>query len=126
MAFLRKLFGKRQPAASSSSESHQRATVPKKNAEQWCEEGNSLASCGQYSEALACLEEALQIDPKHALTWFNMGLTLMNLGKKEEAIKAFTTFIKYAPPEAQALHVPTAKGYIRMLSTGEGITRIEL
>jgi tetratricopeptide (TPR) repeat protein len=115
MDFLRKLFGKKQPMG-----------TPKKSVDEWCEEGNSLASRGQYSEALACLEKALQIDPKHALAWFNMGLTLMNLGEKDKAVKAFTTFIKYAPPQAQALHVPTAKGYIQMLSTGAGITRIDL
>lgn len=97
-----------------------------KTADEWCAEGNDLAGRGLYREALACLTKALEIDPKHALTWFNMGLTLMNLGKKKEAIEAFQAFIKYAPPEAQALHVPVAKGYIQMLSTGAGLIRIHL
>lgn len=115
MNLPRKLFGKAGQTAS-----------PKKSADEWCAEGNSLARRGQYAEALFCFEKALEIDPKHALTWFNMGLTLMNLGRKGEAIEAFKTFIKYAPPEAQALLVPTAKGYIQMLSTGSGFTRIDL
>ena len=97
-------------------ESQEDVISPNRSADEWCKEGNSLASNGQYNEAIACLEEALQIDPKHALSWFNMGLTLMNLERNPEAIKAFNTFIEYAPPQAQATHVPAAKGYIQMLS----------
>jgi tetratricopeptide (TPR) repeat protein len=90
-------------------------SIEGKNAEEWCLEGNRLASQGRYSEALDALNKALQIDSKHALAWFNMGLTLMNLGRNKEAINAFEKFLKYAPPEAKAMHVPVAQGYIQML-----------
>jgi hypothetical protein len=90
-----------------------------KSADEWCAEGNTLASMGKYEEARTCLENALAVNPTHALTWFNMGLTLMNLGQKEEAIRAFESFLQYAPPEAQALHVQVAQGYIQQLRGGE-------
>jgi tetratricopeptide (TPR) repeat protein len=110
---MRKLFGKMTDGSG-------------EKANQLCLEGNTLASQGQHSEALVCLEKALQIDSKHALTWFNMGLTLMNMGRNDEAIKAFTNFIQYAPQEAKQLHVPMAKGYMELLSKGTNAHQINL
>ncbi len=86
-----------------------------KSVREWCDEGNSLGSRGLYREALACFEKALLLDPGDALTWFNVGVTQMNLGDKAEAIGAFEKFLQYAPPEAQLLHVPAAQGYIAQL-----------
>ena len=53
-----------------------------KTADQWCDEGNLLGGKGQYEEALKCLDKALELDPEHALSWFNKGLTLMNMRRK--------------------------------------------
>lgn len=101
-------------------------SIQETSPDEWCEKGNSLGSQGQYEESIACLEKALKIDPKHALTWFNMGLSLMNLGKKENAIEAFNEFLKYAPPEAKQTHVPVAQNYIQMMKSGAGVTSIKL
>ena len=91
-----------------------------KTADQWCDEGNLLGGKGQYEEALKCLDKALELDPEHALSWFNKGLTLMNMRRKPEAVTAFETFIKHAPPEAHNMHVPTAEMYIQMMKGGGG------
>jgi len=43
----------------------------------------------QYQEAMNTLNRALKVDPQNASTYFLRGLTLEELGKEEEAIKAY-------------------------------------
>lgn len=43
----------------------------------------------QHQEAMNTLDQALKVDPQNASTYFLRGLTLEELGKEEEAIKAY-------------------------------------
>lgn len=43
----------------------------------------------QYQESLNTLDKALKIDPQNASTYFLRGLTLQEMGKEEDAIKAY-------------------------------------
>lgn len=43
----------------------------------------------QYQEAMNTLDQALKVDPQNASTYFLRGLTLQEIGKEEEAIKAY-------------------------------------
>jgi tetratricopeptide (TPR) repeat protein len=49
--------------------------------------GNSLLSLDQYEAALACFEEALQLEPEDAEARLKKGTALEKLGKLEEALE---------------------------------------
>ena len=97
----------------------------RKDADEWCSEGNSLCKIGKYHEGLICFNKALDLDPEHALSWFNAGFALKDTGESNLAIEAFEAFLRHAPPEAQSTLVPIAVGYIEKLKAREGTEVIE-
>ncbi|MBP0596989.1 tetratricopeptide repeat protein [Herbaspirillum sp. LeCh32-8] len=58
----------------------------------------------RVEEALALFEKALQIDPRHALTYNNMGAILHDNGKHEEAIPLFKKAMELKPNYSTAMH----------------------
>ena len=58
-----------------------------------------MNNLGHADEALACYDEALDINPRFADALYNKGVTLYNLGCTEEAILALQKFIEIAPPQ---------------------------
>jgi tetratricopeptide (TPR) repeat protein len=57
-------------------------------------EGNQHYYEGEYSKALECYDEAIEIDDKHAGAWYNKGLVLDNLGRYNEAMTAYRKSIE--------------------------------
>ena len=53
--------------------------------EMWKDAGNDYFKRGEYDKAIKCYAQALQLDPEYLEAWNNMGLTLMKMGKTEEA-----------------------------------------
>lgn len=51
----------------------------------WKESGNEFFNKGQYEEAIKCYGHAIQLDPNYIDAWNNMGLSLLKIGKIEEA-----------------------------------------
>ncbi len=47
-----------------------------------------FASNGQYSEAIACLKRAIEIEKYNHLLWFNLGVTYRDCGDFNEAKRA--------------------------------------
>jgi len=47
------------------------------------------AERGQHREAVALVEQAIEIDPGHAPAWFNLGFLLQELGEHADALRAF-------------------------------------
>jgi tetratricopeptide (TPR) repeat protein len=55
--------------------------------------GAALMKLERWAEAEPVLSEAAQIDPEHALTWHSIGEARWNLGRREEAVEAYETFL---------------------------------
>jgi len=47
------------------------------------------AERGEHREAVALVEQAIEIDPGHAPAWFNLGFLLQELGEHADALRAF-------------------------------------
>jgi tetratricopeptide (TPR) repeat protein len=62
--------------------------------------GYSLYNRGEWAEAESVLRQATQKDPKHTRAWMNLGLTLAQLERTEEAYAAFTRAV--SPADAHA------------------------
>ncbi len=58
-------------------------------AQEWFYQGLQQAKTGDLSGAIACYDQALQINPSMYDTWFNRGLTLFHLGEFSEAIASY-------------------------------------
>jgi CHAT domain-containing protein/Flp pilus assembly protein TadD len=71
-------------------------------AQEWFYQGLQLAKTGDLSGAIACYDEALQINPSMYDVWFNRGLTLFHLGQLSEAIASYdrALLIKQDSPKA--------------------------
>ncbi|MEG4525230.1 CHAT domain-containing tetratricopeptide repeat protein [Microcoleus sp. C2D2] len=59
--------------------------------------GLELAKLGQYEEAIAAYDKALEIDPKFHCAWNGKGITLNYLGRYSEAIAAFKKCLEIKP-----------------------------
>ncbi|MHB1285499.1 MAG: tetratricopeptide repeat protein [Leptospirales bacterium] len=69
--------------------------------------GSALRETGNFSRARIVLEEVIRQKPDYAAAWEILGLTLEELGEKEEAIRIYEQGIKisrsggYLAPEKQ-------------------------
>lgn len=61
------------------------------NSESLNSQAISLASKGEYSEAIACFVSALHIDRDNYLLWYNLGVTYRDAGQMEQARQALLT-----------------------------------
>ena len=52
--------------------------------------GSALGKQGKCDEVIKAYEEAIRLDPKLAMAWYNKGVALDALGKTTEANAAFT------------------------------------
>jgi tetratricopeptide (TPR) repeat protein len=59
--------------------------------------GSALAKNGRLDDALASFDEALRLDPDHALAHYNRGVILIQKGRPDEAIPAFRTALHIQP-----------------------------
>ncbi len=73
----------------------------------WSRKGYNLAKSGQYEEAIACFDKALEINPKYTRVWRNKGYALNNLKRFEEAILCFDKALEIDPT---SVHARSQKG----------------
>ena len=64
--------------------------------------GSALGKQGKYDEVIKAYEEAIRLDPKLAMAWYNKGNALDDLGKYYEAIKAYDEAIRLDPNDVAA------------------------
>ncbi|MGI5992127.1 MAG: tetratricopeptide repeat protein [Methanosarcina sp.] len=69
--------------------------------------GNALASQGNYEEAIKAFDKAIEINSQDLEAWNNKGFCLVHLGDYEEAIKAFDKAIEI---DSQSSEVWNNKG----------------
>lgn len=57
---------------------------------------------GFYQKAVAYFDEAIRIDPKFVLAYYNRGVALQQLGQEQRAIKDYTAVLRLEPYLADA------------------------
>lgn len=83
----------------------------------WCEKGHTLQRMGRYPEALWCYEQAERVrawasPAQKARALRGQGITLIDLGRLEEAEQALRRSLEVEPDSRSALH---ELGYIAQL-----------
>ena len=68
----------------------------------WYSTGNESAKNGNYDDALAAYDKALEIDPNHVSAWNNKGIVLSKLKRFEESISCYDRAIELDPKYANA------------------------
>ena len=63
----------------------------------WGGRGVALKALGRAEEAEAAFHRALEIDPKYAEVWFNLGNLYRDNGRGEEAVKAYEQVVANSP-----------------------------
>ncbi|MEG4282182.1 tetratricopeptide repeat protein, partial [Microcoleus sp. A006_D1] len=71
-------------------------------AEVWRKRGNEQFKLGNFEEAIASYEKALEVKPDYDVAWFNRGIALRNLGKLEEAIASYDKALEIKPDDHEA------------------------
>jgi tetratricopeptide (TPR) repeat protein len=74
------------------------------DAERRVERAQELFEQRKWQEALDELRAATNINPYNASWYFNIGLTLDELGRYEEAIDAYEQALEIDPDDVHALH----------------------
>jgi tetratricopeptide (TPR) repeat protein len=66
----------------------------------WNNKGSSLDNLGRHSEAIACYDEAIGVNPQLASAWFNKGVALFASGHVQEALACYERALRlHANPE---------------------------
>ena len=68
--------------------------------EEYFEEGYNHIEAGRYKYAVECYRKAIEIDPKYANAYNDMGVALDDLGRKEEAVASYKKAIEIDPKYA--------------------------
>ena len=69
-----------------------------KSAEVWFKKGVDLYyKQGKFTDAIACFDRVIEMDPRHVGAWKDKGICLKEIGRYEEAIQCFERSITLAP-----------------------------
>jgi tetratricopeptide (TPR) repeat protein len=75
------------------------------NAEQLYNQGVTLWNAQKYAEAKALFEQAVKLDAKMSLAWYQLGMANLNLGAIPEAKTAFQGYLTADPMGPKAAEV---------------------
>lgn len=73
-----------------------------RKAKTWINKGAGLFDAGQFTDAIQCLDKALEIEPRSAPAWANKGACLASMGRFDEAKQCFDKALEIDPLEASA------------------------
>ena len=73
-------------------------------ATEWNSKGVSLANDGKLSDAIACYDRAVELNPKVPLNWYNYGHSLSDLERFEESIQKYDRALALNPHYMDALN----------------------
>ena len=74
----------------------------KLSATDWFEKGKALGDAGRHQEAIEACSKAIDLDPKHAVTYVVRGLAYANIGDHRQAIKDYDRAIELDSRNAPA------------------------
>ncbi len=72
------------------------------DAAEWQHEAQRFADLGQWTHAIACLDQALALDPQCAAAWYDKARYLGAAGRLEEAIDSYNQRLALDPQMAPA------------------------
>ncbi len=64
------------------------------------QQGNTAQNAGNFTQAEACFEEALEYQPGNAIHWYNLGNAQRDLGKTKAALDSFKQSIQFDQNDA--------------------------
>jgi tetratricopeptide (TPR) repeat protein len=64
--------------------------------------GAAYTRLSHHEDALRCYDQALELDPRHAVSWTKKGYSLNNLDRQEEALRCFDQVVELYPRDADA------------------------
>ena len=64
--------------------------------------GAALADSGRWDEAIQTYRDAIRLDPTHANTHANLGMTLLRRGRHEEAKRSLRRALEIEPGHTSA------------------------
>jgi tetratricopeptide (TPR) repeat protein len=79
-----------------------RPQFPLETASDYCQHGNCLFQAGEYDEAIAAYDRAIELHPEFYQAWNNRGSTCFRLKRYYEAIENFDRALSLKPDYAQA------------------------
>jgi tetratricopeptide (TPR) repeat protein len=82
--------------------------------------GNQHARMGEFEEAIAAYQAALELEPEHVSALTNLGVAYYNSQKLEEAVAAYQRALAVAP-EDEAIHSNLAAAYVQQGMLEEGL-----
>ncbi len=68
----------------------------------WYKKGEQLANRGNYAQALACLDQAVAIQPQDNAAWVLRGVVLIHLELYKEALASCNQALTIQPTDKQA------------------------
>jgi Tfp pilus assembly protein PilF len=72
--------------------------------------GYSCYSQGKWSDAETQFRQAVNVNPKHARAWVNLGMTLAQLHRTQESIEAFSKVVSAAQAHCNVAFILTTQG----------------
>jgi tetratricopeptide (TPR) repeat protein len=69
----------------------------RKDADYWCDQADKAQEHGQYSKALACLDDALRLNPQFTRAYMLRGAVYMRLLRLTDAIEALDAALGLLP-----------------------------
>ncbi len=74
--------------------------------------GNVYADLGRKDEAIASYQKAIELDPKDAKAYNNLGIVYDDMGRKDEAIASYQKAIELDPKDASPYN---SLGYLHLI-----------
>lgn len=86
--------------------------------------GNELSLSGEFEQAVAEYEQALEIEPENVDMLSNLGVAYYNLGQLDKAIDQYSKAIEIAPDDAD-IHSNLAAAYVQKHQTSGASDQLE-
>jgi superkiller protein 3 len=77
--------------------------------------GVAQLNAEKYAEAESSFASALENDPSMSTAVFNRGVALMQLGRTDDAVKAFEEYSVRANPEKEMAQITAAQGFVQQI-----------
>ena len=79
-------------------------TINELDASEWFEKGYAAGTSGNYTDALAAFNKAIELNPQYANAYLNRGNVYCSFGKYNQAIKDYNKAIELNPKDAEAYY----------------------